>query len=269
MCFIKYHVSEDRLSIVELAGGVGTLHCVSTYHEPACHFDAKFVNGKGHKMANVQKATSHGQFFTDEKLSIPLHLWHWYGAQLPQRDRGICFVEDEKTMRLHGVAGKPTHIDILNFPTSYYNPCEKDWWNVVCVVYDTTLSKSSLWVNHGKVCDCACCLPMKPSTLNLFNRVVHFDNVSGFNGYIGSVEMFNYIKTIPSGFSTPRMTYLCEKYKILEHVWYKVWLMNSIIDSRPDNGCMIMQILDLCLEGILLIPSPDLIAARIKYICKK
>ena len=34
-------------------------------------------------------------------------------------------------------------------------------------------------------------------------------------------------------------------------------------------GCMIMQILDLYLEGILLIPSPDLIAARINYICKK
>ena len=136
-------------------------------------------------------------------------------------DRGICFVEDEKTMRLHGVAGKPTHIDILNFPTSYYNPCEKDRWNVVCVVYDTTLSKSSLWVNHGNVCDFACRLPMKPSTLNLFNRVVHFDKASGFNGYIGSVEMFNYYKTILSGFITPRMTYLCEKYKILEHVWYK------------------------------------------------
>ena len=81
------------MSIAELVGGVGTLHCVSTYHEPASHFDAKFVNGKGHKMANIQKATSHGQFFTDEKLSIPLHLWHWYGAQLPHRDRGIYIRE--------------------------------------------------------------------------------------------------------------------------------------------------------------------------------
>ena len=95
-------------------------------------------------------------------------------------------------MRVYGVAGKPTHMDISNFPTSYYNPCQKDKWNVVCVVYGITSGKSSLWVNHGKICDFACCLPLKPSTLNLFNRVVHFDDVSGFNGYIKSVEMYNY-----------------------------------------------------------------------------
>ena len=51
-------------------------------------------------------------------------------------------------MRVHGALGdrKPTYMDISNFPTSYYNPCQKDIWNVVCVVYDTTSSKSSLWV---------------------------------------------------------------------------------------------------------------------------
>ena len=62
MCFIKYHVSEDRSSIIELPGGVGTLCNVSAYHEPAWHFDAKFVDGQGHEMANVQKATGHGHF---------------------------------------------------------------------------------------------------------------------------------------------------------------------------------------------------------------
>ena len=50
MCFIMYHISDDRPSIVELTGGVGTLRCVSAYHEPACHFDAKFVNGQGNEM---------------------------------------------------------------------------------------------------------------------------------------------------------------------------------------------------------------------------
>ena len=34
MSFIKYDVSEDRSSIVELVG-VGTLRCRSTYHEYA------------------------------------------------------------------------------------------------------------------------------------------------------------------------------------------------------------------------------------------
>ena len=60
MCFIKYHVSEDRASIIELSGGVGMLRCVSAYHEPAWHFDAKFFNCEGHKMTKVQKATGHG-----------------------------------------------------------------------------------------------------------------------------------------------------------------------------------------------------------------
>ena len=69
-------------------------------------------------------------------------------------------------------------------------------------------------VNHGKVRDFACRLPLKRSTLNLFNRVVHFDDASGFDGYIESVEMYNYYKSIPSGLIAARMTYLCEKYKI-------------------------------------------------------
>ena len=74
---------------------------------------------------------------------------------------------------------KPNYMGISNFPTSYYNPYQKDRWNVVCVVYATTSSKSLLWVNHGMVYDFACRLPIKPGTLNLFNRVE-------------SVEMFNY-----------------------------------------------------------------------------
>ena len=39
---------------------------------------------------------------------------------------GICFLKDEKTMRVYGVAGKHTNLDISNFLTSYYNPCRKD-----------------------------------------------------------------------------------------------------------------------------------------------
>ena len=62
--------------------------------------------------------------------------------------RGVCLLKDEKTMRVYGVAGKPNYMDISNFPTSYYNQCRKDKWNVACVVYDTTSGKSSLWVNH-------------------------------------------------------------------------------------------------------------------------
>ena len=63
-------------------------------------------------------------------------------------------------------------------------------------MYDITSGKFPLWVNHGKIRDFACRLPLKTSTLNLFNRVVHFDDASGFDGYIESVEMYNYYKSI-------------------------------------------------------------------------
>ena len=81
-------------------------------------------------------------------------------------------------------------------------------------------SMTQLPVNliYGKICDFACRLPLKSSPLNLFNRVVHFDDATGFNGYIESVEMYNYCKSIPSGRIAARMTYLCEKYRIPKRV---------------------------------------------------
>ena len=121
-----------------------------------------------------------------------------FSCGMGDNHRGLCFLKDEQTMRVYGVAGT-AYMFISNFPTSYYNPCRKDKWNVACVVYDTTSVKSSLWVIHGKICDFAYRLPLKHSTLNLFNRVVHFDDASGFNAYIESVETYNYYKSIPSG----------------------------------------------------------------------
>ena len=53
MCFVKYHVSGDKSSIVVSSGGVETLHIVSAYHELTWYVDGKFVNGQGH----VQKGT--------------------------------------------------------------------------------------------------------------------------------------------------------------------------------------------------------------------
>ena len=65
-----------------------------------------------------------------------------------------------------------------------------------------------LLANHGKIRDFACPLPLRAGMLNLFNRVVHFDESSGFNGYNESVEMYNYFKSIPAGLISARMTYL-------------------------------------------------------------
>ena len=58
MCFMKYHVSEDKLSIVEAPGGVQTLYNVSAYHKPTLHF----VDRQLHTRANMQKVTGHGHF---------------------------------------------------------------------------------------------------------------------------------------------------------------------------------------------------------------
>ena len=69
-------------------------------------------------------------------------------------------------MRVYGVAGKPNYMDISNFPTSYFNPCRKDKLNVVCVVYDNTSGRSSLWVNRVRIRDFACRLTLRASTLN-------------------------------------------------------------------------------------------------------
>ena len=55
MCFVKYHASEDRSSIIEFSADVGTQSNVSAYHESARHFNAKFLDGQGHKMANAHR----------------------------------------------------------------------------------------------------------------------------------------------------------------------------------------------------------------------
>ena len=62
LCFVKYHVSEDKSSIIESSGGAQTLRNVSAYHETAWHFDDKFVDRQAHTRANVQKASGHGHF---------------------------------------------------------------------------------------------------------------------------------------------------------------------------------------------------------------
>ena len=131
MCFIKYHVSEVRSSIVELAGGVGTLRSISAYHEPAWHFDAKFVSGQGHEMANVQKATGHGHFLemknsayhcpyalASNKVNAIYIVYkirkyystgteynYLFSCGMDDNHRGICFLEDEKTTRVYGAVG--------------------------------------------------------------------------------------------------------------------------------------------------------------------
>ena len=87
ICFIKHHVSEDWSSIVELAGGVEPLRCVSAYHGPAWHFDAKFVHGEGHEMENVQKAAELGHF-----LEMKNSAYHCPYKLASNKVNAICIV---------------------------------------------------------------------------------------------------------------------------------------------------------------------------------
>ena len=69
MCLAKYHVSKDKSSIVELSGAEQMLHIVSAYHEPAWHFDAKFVDRQEHTRANIQKAPGCGDILEMKNLA--------------------------------------------------------------------------------------------------------------------------------------------------------------------------------------------------------
>ena len=70
MCFVKYHISEDRSNIIELSGGVQRYVMLA----PAWHFDSKFVDGQGHEMANVRKATGHGHEMKNSAYHCPYDL---------------------------------------------------------------------------------------------------------------------------------------------------------------------------------------------------
>ena len=38
-----------------------------------------------------------------------------FSCGMDENHRGICFLKDEKTMRVYGVAGKPNYMDISHF----------------------------------------------------------------------------------------------------------------------------------------------------------
>ena len=122
-----------------IQGDNSDVRCVSTCHKPAWHFDVKFANGEGHEMANVQKVTGHGHFL--ERKNSAYHCPHdlasnkvndiyivykirkydrtgmehnyIFSCGMGDNHHGICFLKSEKTMRVHGVAGKPPKMDIF------------------------------------------------------------------------------------------------------------------------------------------------------------
>ena len=117
---------------------------------------------------------------------------------------GLCFVKDEwgkNFMRIWGIQGKKLsyYKDIHTFPSSANDPCEIGRWNVACIVFDRkTPSNSSLWVNHGKICNFTCHTPLYDCVLHIFNNIKP-NYTTGFNGYVIGMDLFSYFKSIPEG----------------------------------------------------------------------
>ena len=114
------------------------------------------------EMANIQKVTGHGHFLemknsayhcpydlASNKVNAIYIVYkirkydstgtehnYLFSYGMGNNHHGIYFLKDEKTIRVYSAVGNHQHdyMDSSNFPTSYYNPCQKDKWNVVCVV---------------------------------------------------------------------------------------------------------------------------------------
>ena len=77
---------------------------------------------------------------------------NWRGGK-ETKYRGICFLPDKKTLRIHG-GGSTGSDDSFEFKAwRKTNPCEKDKFHVTCVewVRKPKSSYSTLWVNGAYV----------------------------------------------------------------------------------------------------------------------
>ena len=135
---------------------------------------ATFVSNEGHEMAKLYNVPGHGHFLHWQNL-----LYHcpydcisnsvndvykvYKITAYPGSDKEhyyicycglgkhVCFLDDERTMRVYGAATGRSYIDVKDFLASYYNLCQKYKWNIVYVVVYDQIGKanvSSLWVNH-------------------------------------------------------------------------------------------------------------------------
>ena len=127
--------------------------------------------------------------------------------------RAVCFLSDRKTMRIYGAKPTIKMLDIDVFHTSYHNPCEAGRWNVLCIIFNTKFPKaSSVWLNHGKLLDFECRVPMPATERNFFTA--DLKDVTAFNGWIGTIEIYPYFTIIPEEGTAAQMMHLCQKYDI-------------------------------------------------------
>ena len=221
--FVKYLINNSGSSYVKKDGGIQTLKNMTKKNKNK--FNAQFSPISHLSRATIQKEEGYDHFLDLNKTSYDcpynpsfykvtsfyfVYKIRGYDHTEPENNYlvsfevdyyGLCFLRDEATMRIRGVQAEK-HArwkDISNFPTSYYNPCRKDIWNVVCLTFDVkTPSNSSLCVNHGKICNFTCHTPMRDCAINFYNNAVP-TNASGFNGFVIGLNLFHHYESVPDG----------------------------------------------------------------------
>ena len=115
-----------------MAGDLGTLHTANVQKATGnghCSYD--LACNKVNAIHIVYKIRKYNSTGTEHN--------YLFSCGMDYNHRGICFLKEEKTMRVYRVLKEQKTIRVYGVlrdrkSTSYYNQCQKDRWNVVCVV---------------------------------------------------------------------------------------------------------------------------------------
>ena len=137
----------------------------------------------------------------------------WTGKKDNNRYRGICFLGDGKTLRIHGSqdVGSKYVFDIRTWPKT--NPCEEGRIQVMCIEYVEApkSSYSALWLNgrHGTSFDST---PSYGSDITLGN--IRDGGVIPFLGSIAAMEVYTSDEGVHDAIKKAIMKTLCRDYKV-------------------------------------------------------
>ena len=220
-CYIRYTTLKDINTSCKIGSGdvITQFKNMTIYSDPMYNLNA-YEDNEGHEhvtygedadIGNVAIFHGGGSYITpyileDGKQTAIIFLYrlrkykvgegkterYLFGSGIGDKKAGVCFVNDKKTLRVYkgGDAGGSNIVNIMEFPTSYHNPCLPDRWNVICAVYDRGVHsrKSSIWVNGSKLANFETDTKGTEEIL-LFNSIYR-RNGEGFNGFIKLVEIY-------------------------------------------------------------------------------
>ena len=94
------------------------------------------------------------------------------------------------------------------------DPTALDQWNVICVNWQSSNQKSSLWVNYGKDFTCSKVMEFVGSDNTVGKTTVvgnTFDNAYRLDAYIANIEIYDTIHMCDH-FIEAIMRFLCDRY---------------------------------------------------------